>query len=293
MKLNEWDVLQLLKDGLIKSAEVKGLKLNERDFGSKRWKNSDKRVFYLWKLENNLFDSPARSTVLGTGAEAVRSSAAMIYNLLGENELVLDGKTYSRIEYEKPFAAIKDEGTKTHKAHLDAVFQSADGSELYAIEAKLLEWKGSPKNLAAAYLDESMYFPTNTENKTFIDFFNSLINQELDGDGRYKHKTKRYDAIQMTIHTLGLYNYFAENTVPRIKKLILQNVVWKYDCNEYETEEREAINYLNEANRVFVTIFKQIGLDFSIQYSTFQDFKNRISFAKGSKRPEYLKRYEV
>ena len=217
----------------------------------------------------------------------------MIYNLLGENRLILDGTTYSNIEYEKQFAAIKDEGTKKHKAHLDAVFQTLDNSEMYAIEAKLLEWKNSPKNLAAAYLKEAMYLPANTVSKTFIDYFYSLIDQKQDQAGRYKHKKKRYDAIQMTIHILGPYNHFAEMTTPSVKKLTLLNVVWKYDCDEYETEVKEAIEYLSDANSVFAPLFKQIGIDFSIQYSTFQDFKKRIDFSNDPKRLEYLKRYDV
>lgn len=293
MRIHEWDVLQLLKNKLIEAAETKGLKLTDCDFGSKRWNASKKRVFYLCKLENNLFERPSPSTVLGTGAEAVRSSAAMIYNLLGENELVLDGKTYSSIEYEKQFPAIKDEGSKKHNAHLDAVFLSSDKSEMYAIEAKLLEWKDSPKNLAAAYLKKAMYFPANTESKVFIDFFKSLIDLKLDANGRYKHNKKRYDAIQMIIHTLGLYNHFAEMKTPQVKKLTLLNVVWKYECDEYEIEENEAAQFLDDANNVFSPLFKRIGIDFSIQYSTFQAFKDKLTFAKDSNRLEYLKRYLV
>lgn len=292
MRINEWDVLQLLKNKLIDAAETKGLKLNDSDFGSKRWNASEKRVFYLWRLENNLFERPSPSTVLGTGAEAVRSSAAMIFNLLGEKDIILDNKKYSGAEYEKTFPAIIDSAGDPHDAHLDAVFISKDETEMYAIEAKLLEWNDSPKNLAQAYLNKELYLCPN-ECDVFVHFFNSLINQELDGDGRFKHKTKRYDAIQMTIHTLGLYNHFAGIKTPQVNKLTLQNVVWKYDSDEYETEETEAVQYLNEANKVFAPLFKEIGIDYSIRYSTFQDFKKRIDFSNESSRLEYLKRYEV
>lgn len=290
MKLNELEVLQLLKDKLIDAAKTKGLKLNDSDFGSKRWNTSEKRVFYLQRLENNLFERPSPSTVLGTGAEAVRSSAAMIYNLLGEKDIVLNGMRYSGIEYEKPFPAIMNE----HNAHLDAIFHSPDNTEMYAIEAKLLEWKDSPKNLAKAYLKEDMYFATNKQRQVFIEFFRSLIRDEQDSKGRYKHKSKRYDAIQMAIHTLALFNHFSQETTSNIKKLTLLNVVWKYDCDKYAKEEEEAHLFIENANAEFTPIFKKLGIDFSIQYATFQDFKKYIiDLSNDPKRLNYLKRYEV
>lgn len=288
MRLNELEVLQLLKDKLIEAAKVKGTELTDRDFGSQRWKMSKKNVYYLHKYQKNLFENPAK-TKLGTGVEAVRSSAAMIFNLLGKGNFVLDKKDYSDIEYEQGFRAIKN----SPEARLDTVFSSSDKTEMYAVEAKLLEWKDSPKNLAKAYLDKKRYYATNKNCQSFIDFFQSLILQEQDSYGWYKHLTKRYDAIQMTIHTLALYNHFSKETTSTIKKLTLLNVVWRYDCDEYAIEEQEAQEYIKKANSRFAPLFKQIGIDFSIQYSTFQDFMQRIDFSNAPKRFEYLKRYEI
>lgn len=293
MKLNEMQVLQLLKDGLYEAAQVKGQMLTEKDFGSKRWNNSEKRVFYLRDKRNNLFDIPNPKTELGTGVEAVRSSAAMIFNLLGEKELILNHKIYSGIEYEKKFAAILDEKGDTHEAHLDAVFYSPDNSEMYAIEAKLLEWKDSPKNLAKAYLEKDRYLIGEEDSNAFINFFNSLILNEQNKDGRFKHETQKYDAIQMTIHTLALYTYFSKVTTRAVKKLTLLNVVWKYDCDEYSKEEEEAYHFIKDATERFAPLFKQIGIDFSIRYYAFQDFKDQIDFSNDPKRLKYLKRYEV
>lgn len=289
MRLNELEVLQLLKDKLIEAAKVKGTELTDSDFGSLRWKTSKKNVYYLSDYLDNLFENPAPKTKLGTGVEAVRSSAAMIFNLLGEEYFVLDKKDYSDIEYEQGFRAIK----KSPKARLDTVFRSSDKTEMYAVEAKLLEWKDSPKNLAKAYLDKRRYYATNKNCQSFIDFFQSLILQKQDSYGWYKHLTKRYDAIQMTIHTLALYNHFSEEKTSTIKKLTLLNVVWRYDCDEYAIEEQEAQEYIKKANSRFAPLFKQIGIDFSIQYSTFQDFMQRIDFSNAPKRFEYLKRYEI
>ena len=289
MRLNELEVLQLLKDKLIEAAKVKGTELTDSDFGSQRWKTSKKNVYYLDKYQKNLYENHASKTKLGTGVEAVRSSAAMIFNLLGEEYFVLDKKYYSDIVYEQGFRAIKN----SPEARLDTVFSSSDKTEMYAVEAKLLEWKDSPKNLAKAYLDKRRYYATNKNCQSFIDFFQSLILQEQDSYGRYKHLTKRYDAIQMTIHTLALYNHFSKATNSTIKKLTLLNVVWRYDCDEYAIEEQEAQEYIKKANSRFAPLFKQIGIDFSIQYSTFQDFMQRIDFSNAPKRFEYLKRYEI
>lgn len=289
MKLNELEVLQLLKNKLLKAAESRNLKLTDDDFGSLRWKNSDKRVYYLYDYRKNLFESPSPQTELGTGIEAVRSSAAMIYNLFGETGFILDRKSFTGVEYEKTFPAI----ISRPPAHLDAVFFSSNNTEMFAVEAKLLEWKDSPKNLAKAYLDKSLYPSTNKNSGVFIDYFKTLIKQEEDKDGRLMHKTQRYDAIQMTIHTLALYNHFCDISSTNIKKLTLQNVVWKYDCDEYAIEEEEAARFVKDANELFVPLFKRIGIDFSIQYSTLQDFKKRIDFSKDPKRAEYLKRYDI
>lgn len=293
MKLNEMEVLQLLKDGLIEAAEIKGLKLTEQSFGSLRWRNSEKRVFYLYDYNNNLFETPYSKKELGTGIEAVRSSAAMIFNLLGKKDFILDHKNYTGIKYEKTFPAIIDEKGDSHEAHLDAVFYSSDFTEMYAIEAKLLEWKDSPKNLAEAYLDVEKYIITGKERNTFVDFFKDLTIDQKDSDGRFKHKTKKYDAIQMTIHTLALFSDFSKKTYNTVKKLTLLNVVWKYDCDEYAKEEEEAHAYIEKANAVFVPLFKHIDIDFSIKYFTLQDFMKRIDFSNAIERFEYLKRYEI
>lgn len=294
MKIDEMQVLQLLKNGLYEAARAKGQMLTENDFGSKRWNNSEKRVFYLLDKRKNLFDIPNPKTKLGTGVEAVRSSAAMIFNLLGEKDFIFEHKNYSGIEYEKKLPAIVDEKGETHEAHLDAVFYSSDKSEMYAVEAKLLEWKDSPKNLAKAYLEEGRYLIGEEDRNAFIAFFKSLIQKDqLDKDDRYKHRNKRYDAIQMTIHTLALYTYFSRETMSAVKKLTLLNVVWKYECDEYSLEEEEAKHFIKDANERFTHLFKQIGIDFSIRYFTFQDFKERIVFSNDPLRLKYLKRYEI
>ena len=279
----------MLKTKLIKAAEVIDLKLKDDDFGSKQWETSNKKVYYLYDYRKNLFEAPSPQTELGTGVEAVRSSAAMIYNLFGEADFILDSKTFTSVEYEKTFPAIIDRPP----AHLDAVFYSFDNTEMYAVEAKLLEWMGHPKNLAQAYLEDELYLAVNNNRQTFIDFFKSLILYKQDKDGRYKHISERYDAIQMTIHTLALYNHFLEENDSKVKKLTLLNLVWKYDCDEYAKEEEEALAYIEKANAVFAPLFKHIGIDFSVKYSTFQDFKKRIDFSKDVERFEYLKRYEI
>ena len=218
----------------------------------------------------------------------------MIFNLLGQKELIIGENKYTSPEYEAEFKAIKDENEITHNTHLDVVFYSENKTELHAIEAKMMEWINSPKNLSPAYLKEEMYVDDNKKSSEFIQFFNSLIKKEKQyADCRFAHKTERYDAIQMTIHILALYNYICKGKNKSVKKVLLHNIVWKYECEDYKTEEREAQDFIKKANEVFSPLFEELGVSFKVEYETFQDFKNRIDFLENTARLQYLKRYEI
>ena len=91
----ELEFLKNLKTKLLSAEKNRGKNLSENDFGSVRWSDSKKKEFYLYDARNNLFEEPHRDTALGTGVEAVRSSAAMIFNLLGQKTVVINGISYS------------------------------------------------------------------------------------------------------------------------------------------------------------------------------------------------------
>ncbi|MBR1535596.1 MAG: hypothetical protein IJ630_01505, partial [Treponema sp.] len=78
-----------------------------------------------------------------------------------------------------------------------------------------------------------------------------------------------------------------------VKKVLLHNIVWKYECEDYKTEEREAQDFIKKANEVFSPLFEELGVSFKVEYETFQDFKNRIDFLENTARLQYLKRYEI
>ena len=285
----EMEILSKLKQALINVS-----KLPESEFGSLKWRNSKKQEYYLHDWRKNLYEIPNADINLGTGREAVRSSAAMIFNLLGQKDFIIGGKKYTSPDYETKFEAIETDGDMPHVAHLDATFYSKDEAELHAVEAKLLEWANTPKNLSPAYLNANMYFERNHKSEDFISFFKTLIDEtRKDSDGRFLHKTKKYDAIQMTIHILAIYNYICKLKDSKIKKIVLHNIVWKYDCEDYKIEESEGNDFVKEANQKFQPIFKELGVSFEVKYETFQGFKKLIDFSGDEKRIQYLKRYEI
>ena len=73
----EIEILNKLKQALMNVS-----KLPESEFGSWRWRNSKKQEYYLHDWRKNLYEMPNADINLGTGREAVRSSAAMIFKAL-------------------------------------------------------------------------------------------------------------------------------------------------------------------------------------------------------------------
>lgn len=288
---DEYALLGNLKKKLISAAKIINLNFTEDDFGWTKKKESEKKEFYLFNRDNNLFEKPYKNVKLGTGVEAVRSSAAMIFNLLGQEDIKIDNINFNRPKYETELKAIKDDKYSDHNAHLDATLTSKDGTRFLAIEAKMLEWINCPKNLSLAYLDKEMYSNDNPEK--FIDFFNKYIRDKdkRDSKDRYFHKNKRYDAIQMTIHILALYNACFKGEI-KPDEIYLWNVVWEYPCKDYDIEKEEAGDYIEDANDTFSKLFSNLGHSFKVEYKTFQDVRDSIDFTL-DERKKYLERYDI
>lgn len=246
--------------------------------------------YYYKTIEDNCYYKPHNK--LGKNTNAIYSSAMMIYNLLG-NEVTLNKKDY-QVQYEEELEAITPGKGRfeTHKAHLDASLKRED--EIIFCEAKMTEWFGSPKTLAEAYLDEECYLNITDNKKEFIKFFKELVDINTLSNGRYKSKYKRYDAIQMTIHILGIYNFVKSNKNGNIKNISLINCVWGYDeIEQYLEEKEEAKEFIEKANIKFKPIFIKLGIEFNIEYYSFHELKNLIDFSKDSEKLEYLKRYDI
>ena len=255
--------------------------------------------YHLKNIDSNLFFKPYIG--IDSRANSIRSSAAMIYNTIGPDCIILDGKKYPYIVYEREFPALNenDKSDHDHSAHLDVSLISEDKSELVLVEAKCLEWMHNPKSLSIAYLSEYCY-RRETERciPHFIDSFKNLRlypeRRDPEDNLRILPYYKRYDAIQMNIHILGIYNYCAREKKNAQQKIRLLNVVWDYDkAEEYQKEETEGKEYVAYANVAFRNVFKQMGIDFSVEYVRYSDFLNRIDWTNDMEHRKYLERYEI
>ena len=256
--------------------------------------------FHLKDIESNLFFTPHDK--IDSRANALRSSAAMIYNTIGPESIIFDGKKYRNIEYERELPALnnQDNSDHNHDAHLDVSMESEDGQELVLVEAKCLEWFEKPKSLSIAYLSQHCYPPETEKAVThFIESFRCLMScpQKIDPEDKTRILPyyQIYDAIQMNIHILGIYNYCeSKNKKDRHKKVRLINIVWDYDsAKEYQTEEREGKEYVSFANVNFRNLFKQLGVDFSVEYVRYSDFLKRVDWSNDMEHRKYLERYEI
>ncbi len=254
---------------------------------------------HLKDIESNLFFPPYEE--IDKRANSLRSSAAMIYNTIGPDSILFDGKHYSKIEYERKFPALNndDQSGHDHSAHLDVSMMSDDLSELILIEAKCLEWFDNPKSMSIAYLSPKCYLTdTGKAVPHFIESFRSLkscpeLKDPKDGT-RILPYYRIYDAIQMNIHILGIYNYCSQKKEKVPPKIRLINIVWDYDkAEEYQVEEQEGKEYVSFANVTFRNLFKQLGIDFSVEYVRYSDFLNRVDWSNDMEHRSYLKRYEV
>lgn len=257
--------------------------------------------YRLKSIEENLFFLPYEG--IDERANSIRSSAAMIYNTIGPDSIILDGKKYTNIVYEREFPALdnKDNSDHDHSAHLDVSMLSEDCAELLLVESKMLEWidigKNNPKSCSKAYLSSYCYRKESKDMYPhFKESFLSLLNPDLMNktEKAYPPSYKRYDAIQMNIHILGIYNYCARREEKIPKKIRLLNIVWDYDEAEaYQTEEREGKEYVAYANVTFRHLFKQLGVDFSVEYVRYSDFLNRVDWTNKQEHRKYLRRYEI
>lgn len=253
-------------------------------------KGSSKAKYYYKNIKDNCYYEPHNK--LDERARAIYSSAMMIYNLLG-NSVILKEKSYEVI-YEEELDAITPGNGKceTHKAHLDATLRRED--EIIFVEAKMTEWLSNPKNLKPAYLNESSYLEITKDKEKFINFFKMIINQNNLTQAGYKSIYEKYDAIQMTIHILGIYNFIKSGKNNNIKKISLINCIWGYkEIPQYNKELEEATDFIKKANTYFKPIFNSLGVDFNIEHYSFHELKSIIDFREEEEKLKYLKRYDI
>ncbi len=301
--MNEIELLEKLKQGLLDvNKEISDTK-NYFGHSNPRWKDSKKaQNYYLWNLKNNLYKNVIPKQRLGSGCKAVRSSAALIYNTLLSGLIkTKTGEEYKGYQsvYEIPFRAIKDDKDSTHTAKLDAGLVSIDETSLLLFEAKCMEWfDKNPKELKEAYLINNRYLYEESA-EIFIPLFKHFINPTEVTENEVttnKSNYHRYDAFQMLIHCLGIYNWCLgnkKNSITNFKNIRLINLVWDYNCDEYNEEKEDGIQFVEYAKNNLSKYFKKLGVDFSIEYVSYSDFLNRVDWSNDMEHRNYLKRYEV
>lgn len=242
---------------------------------------------------------------------ALKSSSAMTYNLLGNNDNItlIKDKTicagiYS-VEYEKQFNTLKT-SLRGKPANLDAFLYCGDNEQAIACEMKMTEWIfNRPGKLRSAYLNESNY-EDKASAKVFIDIAQKLIvlsaidSQNPLGEKQYPCVLKQYDGFQMFKHMLACYNYCRKQEIP-IKKLSLVNCVWEipfigtlstHSSEKYKKQEiieHKEFEAFYDIMQPVKQLFKSMGIDFNICYYSFHDFMGIIRLSKKDKN--YLERY--
>ncbi len=272
-------------------------------------KKASARQFYTATLDDNLYVPMSKKTLCqfrcGSGNElkdkmlALRSSSAMTYNILGNNDVKLNGTIYeNRFEWQH-----KTLKTSSTPANLDALL-SSDNEEIIACEMKMLEWlPDTYSQIKNAYLDENNYFDETSAN-TFIPVIKSLINNP----NTYKNpvsdmfscRFNHYDAFQMIKHCLALYNA-CNNGDLKCKKLTLLNCVWELPttCSlsaELQKKYTDALNAEHKGFKDFYSsitpikeLFAECGINFDIVYQNAIDFIGSLDLDDIHK--DYLKRY--
>lgn len=225
----------------------------------------------------------------------------MIFNTVGPHRIILDGILFDKIEYERPFD-VRNEvaGYETPKpAQLDVSLLSKDEKKLVLIESKFLEWFYSPKSCSIAYLSKRCYRQeTGLKTDLFIKSFKNFLSEPQAENSNHRENLlpfyKTYDAVQMNLHILGIYNFCSLNKGKLPEQIKLINVVWDCDsAEEYQQEEKEGKEYVSSANITFKDMFMELGVDFSVEYVKYSDFLNRIDWSDDLEHRNYLKRYEV
>ena len=298
MKNGKNGLYYLLKEVLEKVAGSENL-----DFYAESTKDVDAK-FYLNHSEKNFYNSVKPKHKLHRYYNSVASSAAFAFNILGEDEKNFGrGNVINYLneefvvkEYEKELKALNNR----EPAHLDCFISSKD-KDVY-IETKLTEWLYAPKNLAEAYLEKDGYKDKDIY-ENFSKFFKDFIEEPrmYDSEDRIKSLFERYDAIQMLIHSLGIFNEYTGIN----KKVELWNIVWDIDSindknkcelinqyiNMYKEESDEAKKFIDYANESIVPYFKNNAIDFEIKYIPFSEFYKNVKYENVPDRKEYLKRY--
>ncbi len=272
---------KFINTGFVKEEEIKNYGLNNiqknffTDMSAKvkrEYKNGDGKEFEKGDFKR------------------IRSSAAMIFNLLGNDNVELlhncylpEGRYEKQFEFKYP--TLK---RSPRKANLDARLCKED-CEIF-IESKCLEWIQNSCNgpLKKSYFNENMYFDSVTA-ESFIKTGNDIL-------------LSQYDSCQMFKHTLAIYNYLRDNPEKKNKKIYLVNVVWEPNETELPDEVRDVYKYQLELehsefnlfykmmNPIITLIKSSLVKDFDILYLSVKEFYSILKYSD-EKQEKFVQRY--
>lgn len=299
----------------------------------KTGKSASARQFYLAGFQDNLVRpmDPAALQEFGDGAGreledkmcALRSSSAMTFNILGNEEVTFSdssmqtvpipsGRYRIQYEYKAPTLDIDER----RPAHLDALLSPERGRTFIACEMKLMEWlMGKPKMLRDKYLDPNNY----PYCEASCDERRSMASQMPSSTAAVFSQTAlqlnraaeegvflSYDFAQMFRHTLGLYRRLCAGTFAPCEEVVLLNCLWmptELDANgtdavlseklheawgKAKEEFGRFVGYMDDAVKL---IERESGVGFSIHLCSHTDLISAIDWIDRSDERELLKRY--
>ena len=279
--VDEWTknvrAMARLATGEISDTEIKGFQTKELDKNLYHPMSGKTKSEY----KNSDGDELRKGRI-----DMIRSSAAMIYNLLGNDVVVFSKNKYLpeglyKKEFEKKYKSINVINKKTNEpyaANLDAWLHN-DSCEIF-IESKCMEWlqNNSEKELAKSYIRyTSKYFYPDT-----AEMFRTVGNEI---------PSSQYDSCQMFRHTLAIYNYLRDNPEKENKKIYLVNVVWELGETELleeirdlyklqlELEHREFQLFYKKMTPIINLIKSNLAKDFDILYLPVKELYSILKYS--------------
>ena len=295
MSKKEKEILEELKKNLQRN-------LPKAEFWQAGETETDQCVYYLKTLKDNLKKDLNTPEKIGFSKKdtnrnrwgvipmaALRSSAALIYNILGDGthceinvddlkclkEQTLISGGY-QLQYEWKYKTIN-----RAKANIDA-YLNIDNCHLF-IEMKMLE----PLTKTHPFDSYSSYIGSNCP-KVFKDAFELYEN----------NKPEYFDACQMIKHLLAIYNYFNENRPKETQNVVLLNCHWEpLNCRveghpleeTYTTFDNFAKEFEKMRDCFQEKLFAKLNVNLVLAHCTHCDLKKMA----GKENDKYLERYDI
>ena len=297
----EEDILKALKGKLLETKSV-----TDNDFFDENDRTTSKCIYYLRRFEKNVPKNNNHCSDFdnGKGGElkenrwkvipmaSLRSSAALIWNIFGDNKTCQLNKNriISAGEYELEYEWNKSETIHGHYANLDAYLHS--GNCHLFVEMKMLE----PLTRCHPFKSYQQYQESDCPQE-FKKAFDKFVEKP----------PLHFDAFQMVKHLLAIYNHFKNTKYEGRQKVVLLNCHWEpskiyiddhsysnrtislketYEKFQHTADRFVAMQY-GEIN--FKSLFDSIGVDLELATCNHRELIKIV----GKGNDKYLERYEI